>query len=160
MIEAVFAIFIIGSTLMTFFAVMAAMMRSEMDARDTIVATNLAQEGIEMARNYRDNNWKNGELAFCNDSDNSKNPCSNVDVTGNFPLNKSCAPSASCYNDIDPATSPFPVYDDDLRNKFERKILITGNDGTKKIVTSTVTIKRTGKTVIITDTLYPWADAE
>jgi type II secretory pathway pseudopilin PulG len=155
LIEAVFAIFIIGATLMTFFSVMAAMIRSEYDARDQIVASNLAQEGIEMARNYRDNNWKNGQLAFClGNSSGAKNKCKvpiPPNIAGIFPGNRN---NTNPYTEV---SIQFLIIDDYLKSKFGREIMV--QDGPEfKTITSTVTIKRTGKTVEITDILYPWAD--
>jgi len=74
MAEVAIAIFIAGTVLTVFFSVMNKMFLSAYTQRDYIIAENYAQEGIEIVRNLRDNNLKNGNKAFevdpldCSDS--------------------------------------------------------------------------------------------
>ena len=88
MAEAVIAIFIAGIVLTVFFSVMSKMFLSAYTQRDYIIAENYVQEGIEIVRNLRDNNLKNGFDAFkgsplnCSDSttgceckQDSSDPC-------------------------------------------------------------------------------------
>ena len=60
LIESMFGIFIAGAIFTTFMVLFPKMIVAESVARKTVIATNLAQEGIEKVRNLRDNNLKTG----------------------------------------------------------------------------------------------------
>lgn len=62
--DVLLAMFIIITALTAMLAAIMPVIYLEAYKRDHIIATNLAQEGIEMVRNMRDNNWKNGRSAF------------------------------------------------------------------------------------------------
>lgn len=63
-IEGIISVFLISVGMIAVLALMSANLRETFDSRDQTIATLLSQEGIELVRNLRDNNWANGEPAF------------------------------------------------------------------------------------------------
>ena len=150
MIEAAFSIFIVGTILITFMAVMASVYRTEFAKRDLIIASNLAQEGIEIVRNTRDNNWKQNKKAFDPPFLSSSNHC--VDYYGNVVVcgNKFRINTANGFYQ-------YPVSAGDMVTKFSRTINIS-DGGESRVVTSVVSWD--SKSISMTDTLYAWGDQE
>lgn len=74
--EVMLSVFILGVTMLTILSLYASGLRDFQDERDTVIASVLAQEGVELARNIRDNNWAQRECA-------KKSDC--VASGGNFP---------------------------------------------------------------------------
>jgi len=163
MIEAVFSIFIVGAVLVTFLAVMGNVYTQEFGKRDYVIATNLAQEGIEIMRNIRDNNWKSGKDAFTNppfpaNVSGGTNYC--VDYNDNYSNNAPtiCADTTTKLKN----NNGFYRYSASGTNtKFSRYVRISGS-GDKRIITSIVIWRPSGATgdtsITMTDTLYAWGD--
>lgn len=152
MIEATFSIFIVGTILITFMAVMASVYRTEFSKRDLIIASNLAQEGIEIVRNIRDNNWKQGKKAFETVPFTSGgNYC--VDYVGTVVSDcgdKFLMNSVNSFYQYT-VTGAYTV------TKYSRTIVINGSGDSRTI---TVTVNWDGKNMTMTDTLYAWGDQE
>ncbi|KKP67268.1 MAG: hypothetical protein UR66_C0018G0008 [Candidatus Moranbacteria bacterium GW2011_GWE1_35_17] len=55
--EVMLSVFILGVTMLTILTLYSSGLREFQDERDSIIASMLAQEGVELARNIRDNNW-------------------------------------------------------------------------------------------------------
>lgn len=55
--EVIISIFILGVVMLTIMSVLSISLRELMDERDSVIATMLVQEGVELARNIRENNW-------------------------------------------------------------------------------------------------------
>lgn len=55
--EVILSAFILAFTLVVLIRVLSISLRDSMDSRDSIIASDLAQEGVELIRNIRDNNW-------------------------------------------------------------------------------------------------------
>lgn len=55
--EAILSVFILGITMLTILSLYSQGLHEFQDERDSIIASMLAQEGVEIARNIRDNNW-------------------------------------------------------------------------------------------------------
>ncbi|MEI7426206.1 MAG: hypothetical protein WCK16_04780 [Candidatus Moraniibacteriota bacterium] len=161
MIEAVFSIFIVGTILITFMAVMGSVYRTEFAKRDLIIASNLAQEGIEIVRNRRDDNWKKGCPAF------SGGACVNGGNGQTFPivtgymdyLTTSITASASgskiyknTYGFYDHVSVGGTV------TKFSRIIAVTTPSIDSRTIK--VTVSWDSKNIEMTDTLYAWGDRE
>lgn len=159
--EAVLSIFIVGVTLVTFLAVLSGIYRAEFAKRDLIIASNLAQEGIEIVRNIRDNNWKT-----CKDMTIS--PCVEYKKAFDSPF-----PSGSAYYCADylavmggntgcdiglkKNSDGFYAHSGDIITKFSRTIEITGSGDSRNIKS----IVRWGiNTTEMSDTLYAWGDVE
>lgn len=150
MIEAIIAVFICGTTFVVFMSVLLPVLKLEFYQREQIMASNLAQEGIEIVRNIRDNNLKSGDLAF--DSPFPTNGSWCVDYNDNDVSSNSQGCSVVINNNDGPGNE-----------KFTRKITVSGS-GDSREITSTVTWKTGGSSsdskVEIEDTLYAWGNAE
>jgi len=161
MIEAAFSIFIVGTILITFMAVMASVYRTEFAKRDLIIASNLAQEGIEIVRNRRDANWKRGCPAF-------GGQCVDGTPGQTFP-----ADVAGCMDYLAIELTPNPCNSKIYKNnksfydhfatgsvtKFSRLINVSSPAGVGSR-TITVTVNWDSKNMTMTDTLYAWGDRE
>jgi len=62
--EVILAVFILGVTLTTIMSLYITGLKELMDERDNVIASLLAQEGVELVRNIRDNNWVNDNDSF------------------------------------------------------------------------------------------------
>ena len=62
--EVMLSVFILGVTLVTVSQLFVSGLKNFADTRDSIIASMLAQEGIELVRNARDNNWAKGNNSF------------------------------------------------------------------------------------------------
>ena len=71
--EVLLAAFVLTAGLLSLTALMASSLRNSFETRDAIIATELAQEGVELVRNVRDNDFAvgGGFTAF----DNTKRHC-------------------------------------------------------------------------------------
>lgn len=58
--EVLLAVFIVGTVLVIVVAVMSRSLKTFFFDRDAVIATNLSQEGIELVRNIRDNDFVEG----------------------------------------------------------------------------------------------------
>lgn len=75
-IEVLTAVFVLSIGITAVLALMAGNVKNSINARDGIIASGLAQEGIELVRNIRDNNFISGKTAFeSNFPSNSKDNC-------------------------------------------------------------------------------------
>ena len=63
--EVILSVFILGVTMITILSLYSKGLREFQDERDSVVASLLAQEGVELARNIRDNNWADRTCALC-----------------------------------------------------------------------------------------------
>ena len=149
-IEAAFSIFIVGVALVAFLMVLSMMYKTEFGKRDYVVATNLAQEGIEIVRNIRDSSWKTG----------------GTNGFSGFPSGDYCVDylgtTHSCADKLK-IRDGFYEYASGVETKFSRKIVI-GGSGETRTVKSSVIWKPSGATseatIEMEDTLYAWADPE
>lgn len=60
--EVLLAAFIVGIVMVSILKLMVGSMLTSIDSRNNVIATQLAQEGSELAINMRDNNWVNQSL--------------------------------------------------------------------------------------------------
>ena len=63
-LETIISVFLISIGMIAVVGLMVNALRESMDSRDQVVATLLSQEGIELVRNLRDNNWVNDRDSF------------------------------------------------------------------------------------------------
>ena len=61
LLEVIVVLIIISIGLMEIINLMVSSLRVQNSNRDTLVAYNLAQEGLELVRNVRDTNWRQGD---------------------------------------------------------------------------------------------------
>jgi Tfp pilus assembly protein PilV len=62
-LEAVISIFILSAGIVAVMSLVASSLRQAISAKDHQIAVLLAEEGIELVRNLRDNNWTTGSGA-------------------------------------------------------------------------------------------------
>lgn len=55
--EVMLSVFILGVTMVAILGLYSSGLREFQDERDSVIASMLAQEGVELVRNIRDNNW-------------------------------------------------------------------------------------------------------
>ncbi len=160
MIEAVFSIFITGIALVAFLNVLGIMYKAEFNKRDYVIATNLAQEEIELVRNIRDNNWKTSGKAF--DCPGDPLGCHVFPSNGNLCIDYSMTNSISCdtkdKRQLYINNDEFYQYDSSNAHatKFYRYFILSGS-GDSRIITVSVTWDN--NEIKVQDTLYAWADA-
>ena len=160
LIEATFSIFVVGLTLIAFIQVMSKMFVFEFNKRDAIIASNLAQEGVEIIRNIRDNNWKSGHDAFY------ANPFL-ANGTYRVAYNNAGVISGNLTMKLRRhKINGFYSYDGGANNvdtKFSRTVQIEVN-GDSRIIISTVTWRPSGSssavTTVVEDDLYAWGNPE
>jgi hypothetical protein len=70
--EVLLSMFVLSIGLVTMVAVLAGSLRSSYETRDQIVATGLAQEGVELVRNIRDNDFAALNQGFTRFSDSNR----------------------------------------------------------------------------------------
>lgn len=95
------------------------------DSRDRIVASQLAQEGVELVRNVRDNNWANGDgMCSAGFPNNDNNKCViDRDDAGSVCNN---TPPVDFY-DLKIDSESFFSHNNGTATKFKRKIEIDYN---------------------------------
>lgn len=133
-IESILSVFLIATGMIAVMSLMASNLRDSMDSRDQIVATLLSQEGVELVRNIRDNNWAQeqptftgfpGEIGDCIIDNISGISCG----PGSFPLNFDASDG---YNHTSGANT-----------KFRRRIRFTNVSSDSVTVISSVTWNNT-----------------
>lgn len=62
--EVLLSVFVVSIGLVTIMTVMSGSLRFSFNNRDIIIATDLAQEGVELVRNVRDNDFASGGTGF------------------------------------------------------------------------------------------------
>ena len=82
LIEILVTLFVLSIGVSAVFLLMSKSLRSSMDARDQIIASQLAQEGIELVRNLKDNRELDAKDAVCDytkeDGENDPHECSDL----------------------------------------------------------------------------------
>lgn len=88
--EVLLAAFVLTAGLLSVIALMASSLRNSLETRDAIIATGLAQEGIELVRNVRDNDLAAGNDGFMLFSNSAKHcrvdyiaPSTSLDCSSN-----------------------------------------------------------------------------
>lgn len=136
--EVVLSAFIVSVVLVTVVNLIASSLKNSMNSRDHIIASQLAQEGVELIRNVRDNNWAHSADSFKYFPNNTSDDCridkdyNYIDIAGD---DIECgSESKHLYYD-----GNFYVCDGaGSETKFQRKIELdydTGNVGTAEKLT-------------------------
>ena len=123
--EVMLSVFILGTTLTALISLYATGIKHLVDERENIIASLLAQEGIELVRNKRDNNWINGRVSF-----NGLGARNNCSLSYN---NDICGTSLNLNYD-----GSYYTHGTGASTKFRRRIRIEGT-GTTRTITSLVT---------------------
>ncbi|MCX6761805.1 MAG: hypothetical protein NTY33_03115 [Candidatus Moranbacteria bacterium] len=115
-------------------------LREAMDSRDQVIAGMLAQEGVELVQNLRDNNWVQvpAKTAFQDNFPSSNKTDCRIDYNSSDV--KTCGSSFKLYLD----GSNFYAHSGATATKFQRKIELafdTNNNTTaKQLVITSVTV--------------------
>ncbi len=123
LMEVMLVVFILSTSLVVFIQVITKSINHSMESRDAIIAAGLAQEGVELVKNIRDNNWAKKRTVFAGIN------------SGTIDYN----------DDTCKATSVILYYGNSFYNhdgigsatKFSRRITITGTD-TKNITSMVI----------------------
>jgi len=159
LIELIIALSVITIGVVGTFAVIQKIIISTASSSSKLMASCLAQEGIEVIRNIRDSNWLDPSLDW--DERISVVPEGNPDVhyldyrSVDFPDLANCNGKEYLkYSD----SEGFYICSDDLNAKFKRKIIITKEDVDKMKVLVKVEWQELGKTNVISvqEDLYNW----
>lgn len=130
LIETLISVFLITVGLLATVALISKSMMESMDSRNQLIAGELAQEGIELVRNIRDNNWVTaGNTSFTGISTGTNGRIdkdSNLETTGVKIL----------YN-----TGVFYVHSavGTTQTKFRRRLMVVDSGVADKQITSIVT---------------------
>jgi len=120
LMEAVISVFVVAVGLVAAINLMVSGINHSTDSRDHVVASQLAQEGVELVRNLRDNNWAVGNVSF----DIAKFPAvskSNCRIDKDSNNIHSCAPGAD-HKKLNYDGNNFYVHAAGTATKFQRKI--------------------------------------
>lgn len=137
-VEVMLAVFLVSAGMVGVLGLLSKTLSNSMDSRDQTIAVLLAQEGVELVQNLRDNNWAQEKKAFGNDGETTfpsgnKNNC-RIDYNDT---------SLECDSKYELKYNGH-FYVEGSGEKFQRKIqveYIGGNylDADKAEITSTVT---------------------
>lgn len=137
-LEVIIAVFVLETGLLAGMTLITAGLRNSLDSRNQSIAGLLAQEGVELMRNLRDNNWVDSSDSFVNGAWEGSWPCrvdtaSGLSGPGSYVLYYNTAPLAAnkyMHNSGIPTLVP---------TQFSRKILIAKPNDDERVVTSMVT---------------------
>lgn len=154
MVEMVLAIFILGTILISFVQIISKTYAAKNDKIDIVIATGLAQEGIEMVRNVRDRRWMSGVAAIPGTWVSSDKT---IKYNVNAPLpNVTTCPSGRCPLRVD--ANGFYTTDAGTATNFSRKVNVIINGTDELIVTSTVYWNGVARGIQLSETLNNWGD--
>lgn len=133
--EVLVASFVLIIGLLATSALITTSLRNSFDNRDSIIAIELAQEGIELVRNVRDNNFISGGTGFAAFSNSTKH-C-RIDYNDSFDYLDAATvdPNVNCNSSVGPASRYYLQYNSGTgfyehgssQEKFSRYIYIDYN---------------------------------
>lgn len=122
LVEAITALFLISTGLLVTVDLMSKVSTNTTRDRDNIIATMLAQEGVELVRNIRDNNYALGDTAFENNFPGASSD--NCRITNMYAANMSISCDSS-YKVYQNSSTKFYNQDSSgAETKFQRRISI------------------------------------
>lgn len=127
-IEVIFSVFVITVGLTAVLAVMARSILNSLESRNTIIASQLAQEGIEAVRNIRDNNWVKSRVSFDASyfPNNNNKQCTIDYLDDKLDDNDQCKNTA--YYDLYLKNQYYQHDNTGTKTKYMRKILLLYQD--------------------------------
>lgn len=135
-IEGMLAAFIVTVGMIAVIQLMTANLLSSFNSRNEVMASFLAQEGVEIVRNIRDNNWANGLGSF-HSSTFPASASSDCRVDMNTNDFHSCIAASSKRLQIDSTSGRYTHAAGGSNSRFQRKIIIS-YPGNSAVVTSVV----------------------
>lgn len=92
--EVLLSVFILGVTMVTVLQLFVVSLKNFADTQDSVIASMLAQEGIELVKNIRDNNWVSGSNTYNNINATGMSSCAldvdDVSCSSNSDNNVDC----------------------------------------------------------------------
>lgn len=160
LIEVIVALFVVSVGLVGMISLVFYSTRGESVNRDRLIASQLAQEGVELTRNVREDNWLKGQNWYKGLQDPSCWGC--PDHTIKFTIDYQ--DNQKMVSDIDEGTlqveeGKYYVHDDSHPDsKFKRMITIESSSNASSSVSSKVQWEDRGEThTYVADTvLYNW----
>lgn len=146
-IEAIISIFILTVGIIACAILADQVFRSSEVAKDRLIAVNLAQEGVEIIRNIRDNNW------LASNSWNTNIPEGEREVSY---ASVGTDSYSGAYLKID--SDGFYNYSSGTNTTFQRKVTVfyTSEYETKVEVTVYWVTRGTSKNIALTESFYDW----
>ncbi len=148
------SVFILGVVIVTVAQLFASSYKNFADSRDMVIASMLAQEGVELVRNIRDNNWAQGIPSFDNIDETQTGFVSfkscpidpeHMDCSSDKFIN--CVGASGCSLYFHSNTG---LYTNNQgggqKTKFRRKVTIIGLPGSTRLITSMVRWDKAGFT--------------
>lgn len=151
-LEVMVTIAVLSVGILAVLTLMTSSMRNSMNSRNSIIASELAQEGIELARNIRDNNLINGNNVF-----SANFPASN---SINCRIDKNSTNVSDCNNGLNHKKLYFNsnFYNHTVTanaTKFQRKLMIDYYNSAGASTTSALAVKASLYSVVIWGTSFP-----
>lgn len=135
-IEVILAVFVVSAGMVGVLGLMSKTLSGSMDSRDQIIAVFLAQEGVELVQNLRDNNWAQEKNAF-GDATDSTFPAANV-TDCRIDYNDGSLFCGLSY--VLNSNGGFYDHDGGTATKFSRRIEVDYSNGGKTTADNFVTI--------------------
>lgn len=132
MAEAILSLFVLATGLTTVLALISSSLKDSFTSRDTIIAVELAQEGVELIRNVRDNRFLNNSADPFDKFDASKKHC-RIDYTVDVGTSLNCLVglgSDSVYS-LSYNGSGFYSYGSGTASRFYRYVYVDYNNVAK-----------------------------
>lgn len=133
------------------------------DISSRLTAAYLAQEGIEITRNIRDNNWLSGSINWDNELNNCQLGCEADYKTGTQEGVSGLVPISGSGNYLNLGSNGFYSYDSTgspppTPTKFKRRITVTPKTPDSMLVNVFVTWKEKGETLSFEaeEYIYNW----
>lgn len=138
-VEVMVAVFLVSVGLLAALKLLTGGLSATMDSRDQLIASLLAQEGTELVRSVRDNNWANGKPSF-----NGGTAATTIG-NGSWRINYNYT-TTTALNDV--SANPlryrllrsfsFYTHSGTSSTQFFRKIIISGDSNQKKVLSLVV----------------------
>ncbi len=129
LLEVMIVIFILSVALVAFIQTIVKSLDHSFESRDTIIASSLAQEGVELVKNVRDNNWAQNDAggAF-----------SNLAACINCKIDYTMTDVTSFGDNNLKINSGYYRHSGSTASKFDRKIEIIGAGDTRDVTSMVV----------------------
>lgn len=134
--ETVLSAFVLTAGLLSVSSLVASSMRQSFDGRDTIIATELSQEGVELVRNVRDNDFAIGGTGFASFV-NARKHC-RIDYNDSMTSLDCQATQGGAARYTLQYSGSFYRHNNTAKEKFSRYIFVDYNGTTQAIVRSFV----------------------
>jgi Tfp pilus assembly protein PilV len=131
-VEVIISVFLVTVGLVAVISLLSGTLNNTIDSRNQVIAILLSQEGTELVRNIRDNNWESNDPPATHSFDNINN---DADCTIDYITHIIEYTPASHILKIN--SDGFYAHSGLTNTKFQRKIVIA-DSGTDKAITSFV----------------------